>query len=274
MNVNHAIPQVFFHVGLGKVASTYLQYRFFPYLQGIHYIQRTKYKKAAQIIEAGNLEKYLVSREFDRQLEAEVAAFAKKYPHTKSIILLRKQGSWIASQYRRYVKNGGALDFEQFIDLEGDKGEWRQKDLYFFPKIQYLEQHFSHRPLVLFYEDFKTQPFQFFDAIAHFLGVEYEQKAISLQKVHPSYKEKQLKIIRRLNPYLLRPSTKQYPAYWQQWLQKRSRMLVSYPVLYASLLIPDAWVNSEPLIAPISIQKVDNFYQKDWEQCLAYGRDG
>ena len=29
--------EVFFHVGLGKTATTYLQYQFFPKLRGIHY---------------------------------------------------------------------------------------------------------------------------------------------------------------------------------------------------------------------------------------------
>lgn len=51
--------------------SYYLQYAFFPKLQGIHYIQRTRYRKSPQIIEQKNHERYLIPREFDQQLEDE-----------------------------------------------------------------------------------------------------------------------------------------------------------------------------------------------------------
>ena len=47
-------PEIYFHVGLGKVASTYLQHRFFPKLKGIHYIKSTRYRRSLQIIKDTN----------------------------------------------------------------------------------------------------------------------------------------------------------------------------------------------------------------------------
>ncbi|MEQ9306731.1 MAG: hypothetical protein RJQ14_22645, partial [Marinoscillum sp.] len=90
--------QVYFHVGLGKVASTFLQQRVFPALGGIHYIPTRKYRKAKHIIGTVSAEKVLVSREFDRQLEQEDEWYTKDFPQAKIIILLRRHDEWAASQ--------------------------------------------------------------------------------------------------------------------------------------------------------------------------------
>jgi hypothetical protein len=111
-------PEIFFHVGLGKVASTYLQHSFFPQLQGIHYIKTSKYKHSPEIIAKGEYDRYFVSREFDQQLEDEVRWFSGFYPQARPIIIFRRHDSWIASQYRRYVKNGGYLPFKGFFDVD------------------------------------------------------------------------------------------------------------------------------------------------------------
>ena len=66
MNQSTHQPEIYFHVGLGKVASTYLQHRFFPRLKGIHYIKSTRYRRSPQIIKDTNYDKYFISREFDR----------------------------------------------------------------------------------------------------------------------------------------------------------------------------------------------------------------
>ncbi len=36
--------QIYYHVGLGKAASTYLQNRVFPVLEGIRYVHRDRYR--------------------------------------------------------------------------------------------------------------------------------------------------------------------------------------------------------------------------------------
>ena len=96
MDSNKANPEIYFHLGLGKVASTYLQYAFFPKLEGIHYIQRTRYRFTPGIVASQPGNRFFVSREMDQQLEAEVIKFARHFPQTKAILLLRRHDSWIA----------------------------------------------------------------------------------------------------------------------------------------------------------------------------------
>ena len=110
--------EIYFHVGLAKTATTFLQYKVFPNFKNIHYLQRTHYKHFRKSIEQAKADKIFISNEFDRQLEKEADNFSSYYPQAKPIIVLRRHDSWIASQYRRAVKNGNTNSFYEFIDLE------------------------------------------------------------------------------------------------------------------------------------------------------------
>ena len=151
--------QIFFHVGTGKTGTTFLQYRVFPYLQGIEYIQRTRYKKSKQIIQKSQNTKLLVSREFDRQLQNEIEWFAESYPNATPIIVFRRQDSYIASQYRRFVKNGFTGAFTTFFDLKNNQGFFEQKHACYMQQIALLEKTFNQKPIVLIYEKGKIIPF-------------------------------------------------------------------------------------------------------------------
>lgn len=271
MSAKQGEPAVYFHVGLGKVASTYLQHRFFPKLQGIRYIPTNRYRRSPGIIARGKEASYLVSREFDQQLEEEVKWFASFYPQAKPIIILRRNDSWIASQYRRYVKNGGYLPFKGFFDVEGDTGLWKRKHATFFTNLEVLEECFNTRPLVLFYDELQQNPWAFFDKIAHFTGAAYDRQDISLDKVHRSYNEKQLKAMRKSARAVFgekQPVFSSHPVL--HWLQRRSRMLACYAILYPAMLLPEHWLSAEPLIPAGELEKVRAYFQDDWEKCQRY----
>lgn len=264
--------EIYFHVGLGKTASTYLQQKFFPKLKEIEYIQRNKYKNFRKHIENSNCDKIFISNEFDRQLEREAGKFAKYYPQAKTIIVLRRHSSWIASQYRRFVKNGKADSFEEFVDLKNDQGDWKQKDLYFYPKIKFLEDKFQQKPYVLFFKDFKNDNFSFFDKFAKYLGSIYEKKDIDTKPKHKSYNEKQLKIIRIFRKKIFRKETNFSKVYFIRKIQRWLRMIPRYMILYSAKLLPDSLVEKGHLINSQSLKKVDKFYAADWEKCVEYAR--
>ncbi|MCF8303610.1 MAG: hypothetical protein K9I94_10085 [Bacteroidales bacterium] len=261
---------IFFHVGLGKTGSTYLQYRFFPFLKGIKYIQRTQYRKYQQIIARSEADKVLVSNEFDRQLERELKKMHEFDPTARIIIILRRHDSWMASQYRRQVKNGRALDFDRFLDFENDSGFWKIDEVYFYPKLQAIEKYFYHKPLVLIHDDLKKDPFAFFDRISKYLGVTYNKEDIELNPKHKSYSEKQLKIIRKFGKKYFRQQVKPSEKFYIRQLQRYYKMLFRYLVLYTAALMPKSWAGEDPLIPEEQLERVRKFYEKDWEQCLEY----
>lgn len=186
------------------------------------------------------------------------------------IIIFRRHHGWIASQYRRYVKNGGHRSFKGFFDIHEDKGLWKQSDLNFFQKIRIVEQYFPEsKPLVLFHEDLKKDPYLFFDRIAGFCGATYEREAVSLKPVHRSYSEKQLKAIHRVSGRLFSDNPSFAKNKIGHWLQRRGRLLACYAILYPAALLPESWFSDEPLIPPAEQAKTRTAYQDDWEQIRA-----
>lgn len=109
--------EIYFHVGTGKTGTTYLQMKVFPFVKGIHYIPTNRYRRIFDILKDSKEPRILVSREFDRQMEREVKKFAEHYSdNVQPIVVFRRQDSYIASQYRRFVKNGYQGDLKSFLD--------------------------------------------------------------------------------------------------------------------------------------------------------------
>lgn len=265
-------PPIYIHVGLGKAASTYLQKRVFPRFRGIHYVHRNRYASAPAVIDAGGHGRYLVSREFGRNFAARVRDFADRYPWATPIIILRRHDSWAASQYRRYVKNGGPLDFDEFIDLNHDRGEWSQADLSYFARIELLERSFGQRPVVLFYADLQRDPIDFIRRFAAVVGAEVDTRSLSLAATHRSYDDRQLLLLRAVNRKLGRTgSLPDGRSERHRWWRRRLAMFGSYLVLYPSRLLP-AGITPEPgpLVPPASLERIRQHYQSDWECCIAY----
>ncbi len=265
-----ALPEIFFHVGLGKVASTYLQHSVFPKLNDIRYIPTSRYKKSKDIIERGGHNKFLVSREFDRQFEREVRWFTDTYPSARIIILFRRHDSWVASQYRRYVKNGFYKPFDAFLDLEDDTGFWKKKDLLLFPKIRIIEECSDHRPLVLFHDELKRDPWEFVNKISEYTGTPYDKKDISLHRVHTSFSDKQLKVLRTFCQKYVKKVPKGYENKIKHWLLFRSWWAFFHLILYTSSFFPESWVPPGDLIDKDQLLKIRETYQPDWEKIVEY----
>lgn len=262
------VKKVFFHVGLGKVASTYLQYRFFPYLKGITYIQRTKYRNYIDIIQKSNSGRFLVSNEFDQQMEGEIKKFAAHFPDGEIIIILRRPDSWIASQYRRFVKNGFALDFTEFLNIDGAKSYWPVHDLYFSKKIEMIESYMHKKPLILLYDDFLKDQFRFFDQIAQFTSCTYSKDEINTKRKHTSYNEKQLKAVRRLSKSLYRQKPVVIETFIFRKIYYFFRRAKSYLIMFIAKLLPASMFTDEELIPSKELERVREFYNEDWQKCL------
>ena len=261
---------IYFHVGLGKTASTYLQNKVFTQYKDLVYIHPTSYRKYPKILEANKGKKIFISREMDRQLEREVKKFSEKYPDTKTIIVFRSNEQWIASQYRRFLKNGYPYTFKEFFDIENDLGYWKIQDATFYPKIEILRKYFAHKPLVLFYEDMRKDTFAFIDKIAEYMGVEYDKTSISLEPHHTSYEEKQLKVMLKVSRFIFTKDPKYTGSYFNTWIRRRSRMLMCYIILYSALLIPNFLISKKPLIDKEELEKIKRFYSDDWRKIEMY----
>jgi hypothetical protein len=261
---------IFFHVGLGKAASTYLQYAFFPQLRGLRYLQRTRYRQAPRWLSSQGPGRYLISREFDQQLERECRWFrdqvqAQSRPdcpvRITPVIVLRRQDSWFASQYRRHIKNGSPLLFHEFIDPQADAGLWKLEDGLYEPKLRFLRTCFGTEPLLFFYEDLRRDPALFLGRMAAALGAQAPQR-LKLDAVHTSYSEHQLLIMRAASRRLF-PSPIAHGRI--SWLGRRLRLLACYAVLYSARLLPASAGDPAPLIPAAELSRLREYYRADWE---------
>lgn len=263
-------PEIFFHVGLGKVASTYLQHRVFPKLKGIQYIPTNRYKKSKRIIQGNPTGKYLVSREFDRQLEREVAWFTETYPQSKVIIIFRRHDSWIASQYRRYVKNGWHWDFSKFLDLANDSGFWKREQLLFYPMLQVIEKYTGSKPLVLFHDELKAEPEAFVKKISDYCGATISFKEISTASVHKSYSEKQLLVLRAFCRKFKKVPPRAYHNKLIHWLLYRPWWGFFHLIMYVASVIPKGWVPKGPLVPVQTLLEIRATFEEDWQRVVDY----
>ncbi len=263
--------QIFFHVGLGKTASSYLQYKVFPYFKNIEYIHRNpRYHRAAKIIAKGKSEIYLISREFDIQMEREVKKIADVYPDTRAIILFRQHDGWIASQYRRFVKNGYTIPFNEFFNLKENQGMFKKDNLSFYNYIKILEKHLNPKPIVLFYDDLRKDPLAFFDYIARQIGTTYNKKDISLKSKHSSYNEQQLKAIMRVSKKI---DIRRHHLKKSFYIFRRFYTnMIRYSTLYVSKYLPGSWFSKEPLIDPVYLKQVRDYYEADYQKVLEYAK--
>ena len=259
---------IFFHVGLGKTGSTYLQHKFFPKLKGIHYIHHTNYKKSFDIIGRKKHNRYFVSREFDRQFLTEIKKFSAAYPNTYPIMVLRRQDSWIASQYRRFTKNGRGIYFKEFIDIDNNNGRWDKKELNFYEKIEQLEEYFNQKPLVLLYDELRKDPVNFFKKIASYTNTTFNPESISLAPKHKSYSEKQLLHVRRISRKMLQKVDEKKMDNTKSG--RRMRKITTHLIMYFHWLLPSSKINGEILIDPKDLEDIKHKYAEDWQKCLDY----
>ncbi|MBL10330.1 MAG: hypothetical protein CL402_07430 [Acidiferrobacteraceae bacterium] len=271
MNRTHNEFEIFFHVGLGRAASTFLQNRIFPELEGIKYIPRDRYRKFSQLIEKSNHKKYLISREAALRLNLRLEEFSSYRKDGKVILVLRRHDQWIASHYRRYVKNGGSYTFENFIDLDAHKPKFFGADnIQFMNMIKMIENHFDSPPLVLFQEELINNLGGFVSRLTAFTGTKCNLSQIRLERVHASYDSKQLKIARQVGSLLFSPLPKPHPNPSIHRINRRINLITCHLILFLARLVPASLVGDEPLIAPQQLARIRKETAHDWASCKAY----
>ena len=253
---------IYFHVGTGKTGSTFLQLRIFPLLNGIYYIPTNRYHKIFREIEKSSSNKILVSREFDQQLEREIKCFSEKYPDTTPIIVFRRHDSYIASQYRRFVKNGFTGNFQEFFDLHNNNGYFKKSDLDYKNQVALLKKYFTRDPIVFTYKDFKENTQKFIQKWTEIMICSLDKNKIDWNKKHTSYSEHQLKIIKKFGKLINLTKRRVFKnnvlhLIWRIYLGS-----IRYSILYLSFFVPK---NNKRLISDKELEAVKIHFQEDWK---------
>ncbi len=274
--------EIYFHVGLAKTGSTFLQKNFFPYLKNIKYVSTHDYINSIDIINKTNYKSYLISREFDKQFEREIKKFISYFPDTKIIVVFRRHDQWIASQYKRSVKNGWHWSFKNYYNIN-NKGIWKNSDLTYMNKLKIIKKYSKSKPLILKFEELKKDPFNYLNKISNYTDSKYLKTEISLKTVHKSYSEKQLIFLKKFCKIF----KKTPPIYYdyqeitldktisntnriKHWLFYRPWWLLFHLVMYTSLLIPKSLIVKNSLINKNDLAEIKNKFKEDWKKVFKY----
>lgn len=266
--------EIYFHVGVERTGTKFLQNSIFPTYKGIHFINKDRYPKAKQIIAKRKHKRYLVSMELNLspQFEKEVKDFSSWFPNAKTIMVLRPHDKWLVSHFKRIIKNGEKKTFKQFLDLDTEESVYKIEDLYYMNKIQILEKYFKADPLYLLYGDFRKDPIKYLNRIASYVKVDFEIDNINLKPKHTSYNENQLKAIQKIGKYINIDRKKPNKNKIINLLHRIHVDAVRYSVLRISKHLPNSYFRDAPFVEPEEVKAIKEFYQTDWDNAAAYVR--
>jgi hypothetical protein len=259
---------IYFHVGTGKTGSTFLQKKVFPKMKNIHYIPTNQYRNSKAILEQKKYSSYLISREFDRQLEEEIKWFSKDFPNSTPIIVFRKHSSYIASQFRRFVKNGWRKPFNDFFNFE-NTGHFKIEHLDYCKQINILNKYFEKEVIILNFDTLKNTPESFLNKLINGTSSSLDLDDVNIMPLHKSYSEKQLKLIYKLSRFL--PLKKRAISNFKT-LNFLYNILLFYPfrysIFYLLNFIPQKLIDEIPLINNEELIKIDEYFKNDWKRVL------
>lgn len=268
-NEGGKLPEIFFHVGLPKTATTYLQRKFFPYLKGIHFTKKHHFKYHERIIKETDSNSFLFSCEYDKSMEKVLQDFSAKYPEAKIIISFRRHDKWINSKYKYHIRKNGYKKFNEFISLDNEESFWKKSDLFFMNYIHLIEKYFKHPPLIIFQDELKEKPYKVFDRICKYINATYEKDDIKLATIKRAYSNKQLYVVRSFNR-IVKHNEDLFKKGLVRTLHRKSRAFFIHLTATLAGFLPKSLIPAETLIPKRELERIKNFYKDDWEMCYEY----
>lgn len=113
-------------------------------------------------------------------------------PNVKIIVIIRNQVDVLISRYTEYIRGGGNLDVDDFLDqLVYNSSYKKYMDYRYNHVLELLHSIFKKENVhLIMLEDFKDDPVKVFESLSSFLGVQVREREKNDRKgvyVSPSY---------------------------------------------------------------------------------------
>jgi len=252
--------EIYFHLGLPKTASTYLQRSVFPFLENIKYYKKHDYHYHKKDFETIN-NKVLFTCEMDETLFEELDELKKIHPNANIIIVFREHFDWIKSKYKYYIRKSGHLSFIEFYEgILIPKLKLHQK--YYTSIIKKLEMDFPSKYLILSHSMLKENRYKFLKIMHDFMGIEI-QNTYKYKKVKTAFSNKQLVVLRKYNSLYLYDENR-FKSEKKRKLYEKYRGALVFLVAFFASLNPN---NGDIIDSEISESKeeIRSFFKDDWD---------
>jgi hypothetical protein len=257
--------KIFFHLGLPKTASTYLQLEIFPQIHELNYYKKHDFKKYKSLSpEKGK--SYLFTSEKDNGLIEEFDNIKKRFPDNSYIILVfRPHYKWLVSKYKNHIRKFGHVSFDEFFSVNKPSHFEMPAD-YYSRIADTCIQKFGDRVLLLNFKELKNSPDIFLRKIYRFVGLGNEEIRYSNRIVKKAFSNRQVKILRSFNkvhPYK-KIHTKFRPV---NFVHYKYFHFMLHIVAFFARFIP---VNTNDFEEELKKNKkeIENYFKEDWENML------
>lgn len=261
------MAEYFFHIGMHKTASTFLQQRVFPKLQGIHFVPKRDYARARRTIRDSGHARVLLSDECQVSTHAKIDSLQAAFPEARVIIVVRRHDRWAASKYKYYVRKGGTLSPERFFGFDGDPVfDVTQFD--FVATLRYVEERFGRPPFVVLQEELQVAPEESIRLIAAHLGARIDLSSVNMSRVNAAYSDRQLRALLAFNRRWRKPAVRP-PGNLRRKLRPRRLLRYLVPMLAQ-------FGRKEPGLQPVVptdlLARIRERYRDNWQGTLDYVR--
>lgn len=263
---------VYFHLGLPKVASTFLQKKIFPNFKAVLFHKKHSFNDYKELNPTSLTTKHLFSSEYDRGLEEVVDEIVAAFPKARFIFVVRRQDRWILSKYKYHIRKHGSESFEEFFNLGAEEGLWKREELLFQKKIEYIERAANTKSLILLHDDLKSDASRFIQKIATFLGSELNPKTNTNSVVNKAFNNKQLIIVRKFNelyPYTEARSKSKF----RNKVHYKYREFLLHIIAFLSNFVPSFFIKKKVLLQNKTVlEQIQEYYAEDWAFCQQYAK--
>jgi hypothetical protein len=265
---------LFFHVGMHKTGTTFLQQAVFPHWRGINYVQ---WPHLEILLRLDDNKINLVSREglsgknwaHYEERERSLQRLAELFPASRILISFRKHSGYILSSYRQYIQRGGTVPFDAYFDLDRDSGVMKREDFIFRRKLTAIEKYFRHRPFAFLHEEItKDFPTLLRDMEGYIGGKAPDPTEISNRRYNESIGYYPALLLRRIN------------SVSRSELNPEGKYNLNHPTLQRLQLTPalicQKWLSilpSRAFLEPEKMARIDEFFRDDWEYVRSYAAE-
>lgn len=265
-----ADPQLYIHIGMHKTGTTYFQKQILPYIKGATYISRAHINR---FLGLDRDKKYVISNESlsgwawgaDRRLFIE--DLAHMFPYANIMMCFREPEDWLASVYNEYVKWGGTLPVDMFLDLENDQGIIKQSELYFSELLNAVLENFENKPYVFLYKELREDPEKLFANIEKYMGCKFKLGDSKNKKRNVGLTARQISFLQMINGI----SRSEFNPDGKLRLRNRYFKKVGLdPVSLTKKLRPFLKSGTIRVMHPEFFKLIENKYANDWEKITDY----